>query len=67
MGSLGDPICDADNHLCEKKDGFSRHLDFAAACETISRVDGTSREKPALCGSISDTLPNTRPRGRRDV
>ena len=67
MGSLDDPSCDADNHLGDREDGFSRHLDEPTACETISRVDGTSREKPALCGSISGTLPKAPPPGRRDA
>lgn len=58
MANLGYPIYDADNHLYEKEDCFTRHLDKAIAREAISWVEVKGRKKLAVCGTITDYIPN---------
>ncbi len=58
MSSTGYPIYDADNHLYEKEDCFTRHLDKATAREAITWVEVKGRKKLAVCGTITDYIPN---------
>jgi hypothetical protein len=57
VNDLGFPVFDADNHLYETRDALTRHLDkkFRRAIQYVE-VDG--RTKLALCGEISDYIPN---------
>ena len=57
MNDLGFPVFDADNHLYETRDALTRHLDkkFRRA---IQYVEVNGRTKLALCGAISDYIPN---------
>ena len=58
MGEFVYPIYDADNHLYEKQDCFTRHLDKATAREAIAWVEVKGRTKLAVCGKITDYIPN---------
>jgi len=58
MGSLGYPIYDADNHLYEKIDCFTRHLDKKIEREAITWVEVKGQKKLAVCGKITDYIPN---------
>lgn len=51
------PVFDADNHMYEQKDAFTRHLpDKIQECHPIVQVDG--RDKLAIKGQISEYIPN---------
>jgi predicted TIM-barrel fold metal-dependent hydrolase len=52
------PIYDADNHLYEKEDCFTRHLDPRVAREAIAWVDVKGRRKLAICGTLTNYIPN---------
>jgi predicted TIM-barrel fold metal-dependent hydrolase len=58
MAGLGYPIYDADNHLYEKEDCFTRHLDPKLAREAIAWVEIKGRKKLAICGKITNYIPN---------
>ena len=55
--SLGYPVWDADNHLYEAVDAYTRHLPkrYEGA---IRFVDVDGRDKLEILGKISDTIPN---------
>ena len=58
MADLGYPVYDADNHLYEKQECFTRHLDKKLEREAISWVEVKGRKKLAVCGKITDYIPN---------
>ncbi len=58
MGEPDYPIYDADNHLYETQDCFTRHLDKTIAREAIAWVEVKGRKKLAVCGKITDYIPN---------
>ena len=58
MSATGYPIYDADNHLYEKEDCFTRHLDKAIAREAITWVEVKGQKRLAVCGTITDYIPN---------
>src|SRR6478735_404330 len=51
------PVFDADNHLYETKDAFTRHLPDKYK-RAIDYVEVRGRTKIALRGQISDYIPN---------
>ena len=57
MKDLGFPVFDADNHLYETREALTRHLDKKYK-RAIQYVEVNGRTKLALCGSISDYIPN---------
>ena len=57
MSELGFPVYDADNHLYETRDALTRHLDKKYRRE-IRYVEVDGRTKLAICGHISDYIPN---------
>jgi predicted TIM-barrel fold metal-dependent hydrolase len=57
MGKLDFPVFDADNHLYETEEAFTRHL--PQACEgLIKYVQVNGRTKIAVNNSISEYIPN---------
>ncbi len=58
MADLGYPTYDADNHLYEKEECFTRHLPKEIAREAIAWVEVKGRKKLAVCGKITDYIPN---------
>ena len=58
MLQLDYPVYDADNHLYETEDCFTRHLDKATAREAIAWVEVKGRKKLAVCGKLTDYIPN---------
>ncbi len=54
---LGYPVYDADNHLYEPEDAFTRHLERRFRRD-IQYVQVRGRTKLAICGQISDYIPN---------
>ena len=57
MAELGYPVWDADNHLYEAEDAFTRHLD-AKLHKEIQFVEIRGRKKLMVCGQLSDYIPN---------
>jgi predicted TIM-barrel fold metal-dependent hydrolase len=57
VNDLGFRVFDADNHLYETRDALTRHLDKRYRRE-IQYVEVNGRTKLALCGTISDYIPN---------
>ncbi|HMQ27830.1 MAG TPA: hypothetical protein PKA98_17710, partial [Acidimicrobiales bacterium] len=51
------PVFDADNHLYETKDAFTRHLPDKYK-KAIDYVEVRGRTKIAIRGQISDYIPN---------
>src|SRR5271154_1488648 len=51
------PTFDADNHLYETRDAFTRHLPEQSS-RAIDYVDVRGRTKIAIRGQISDYIPN---------
>src|ERR1043165_7818000 len=51
------PVFDADNHLYETKDAFTRHLPSRYK-HAITYVEVNGRTKIAVRGQISDYIPN---------
>ena len=58
MADLGYPIYDADNHLYEQEDCFTRHLDKDTAREAVAWVEVKGRKKLAVCGTLTNYIPN---------
>ena len=58
MVQLDYGLFDADNHYYEPTDCFTRHLDKATAREAIAWVEVKGRTKLAVCGTITDYIPN---------
>ncbi|MBL7502308.1 amidohydrolase [Frankia sp. CNm7] len=56
-GRLSFPVFDADNHLYETRDAFTRHLP-APYASAIDYVEVKGRTKIAIRGQISDYIPN---------
>ena len=54
---LGFPLFDADNHLYETRDAFTRHLPDPYK-STIEYVEVKGRTKIMVRGKISDYIPN---------
>jgi len=54
---LGFKVFDADNDLYETRDALTRHLDKKYK-RAIQYVEVNGRTKLALCGEISDYIPN---------
>ena len=57
MIELDFPVYDADNHLYETRDALTRHLDRRYRRE-LRYVEINGRTKIAICGQISDYIPN---------
>ena len=57
MSELDFPVYDADNHLYETRDALTRHLDRRYRRE-VRYVEINGRTKIAICGQISDYIPN---------
>lgn len=57
MTDLGYPVYDADNHLYEARDALTRHLDRKYKRQ-IQLVEVNGRTKLAICGNISNYIPN---------
>ena len=51
------PVFDADNHLYETKDAFTRHLPSKYK-HAIEYVEVRGRTKIAVRGTVSDYIPN---------
>jgi predicted TIM-barrel fold metal-dependent hydrolase len=56
-GRLAYPVYDADNHLYEPEDAFTRHLPRKFR-KDVQYVQVNGRTKLALCGQLSDYIPN---------
>lgn len=54
---LGVPVWDADNHLYEPEDAFTRHLGKKHR-NAIRYVEIDGRKKIVICGQLSDYIPN---------
>jgi predicted TIM-barrel fold metal-dependent hydrolase len=54
---FGFPVYDADNHLYETRDALTRHLDKKHH-RNVQYVEVGGRTKLAICGKISDYIPN---------
>ena len=54
---LGFPVFDADNHLYETEDAFTRHLPDSHR-DAIDYVEVRGRKKIVVRGTISDYIPN---------
>ena len=57
MADLGFPVYDADNHLYETRDALTQHLDKKYRRQ-VQYVEVNGRTKLAVCGKISDYIPN---------
>jgi len=57
VNDLGFPVYDADNHLYETREALTRHLDKKYK-RAIQYVEVNGRTKLALCGDISEYIPN---------
>lgn len=57
MKELGFQVYDADNHLYEPREALTRHLDRKYR-RAIQYVEVNGRTKLAICGTISDYIPN---------
>ena len=57
MPDLGYDAFDADNHLYEPEDAFTRHLDKQSSRQ-FQYVDVNGRKKLMICGRVSDYIPN---------
>ena len=57
MTDLGFPVYDADNHLYEPREALTQYLDKKHRRQ-IQYVEVNGRTKIAICGKISDYIPN---------
>lgn len=57
MPDLGYPVYDADNHLYEPEEALTSHLPKRFRRD-VQYVEVNGRKKLALCGRISDYIPN---------
>ena len=58
MPALDYPVYDADNHLYEPEDAFTRHMDAGMARRAIQWAEVRGRKRIVIAGQLSDYIPN---------